>query len=111
MTKLQFFIFLILVAYIHSSCSGTASSAGDCKDDMLSDIQKGNEMHCCYVTSKGLSDNQEYKNCDAISKVGYENLGDYIKYSEMMGLGKDVSVDCKSLYLQFSLISLFLLFL
>ena len=111
MKKLQFFIFLILVVYIHSLCSGTATSAGDCKQDMLTDNQKNGGMYCCYKTSKSFSNNQEDKVCFAITKVAYENIGDYIKLREMTGNEYDMSIDCKSIYLQFSLISLFLLFL
>ena len=114
MKSLQFLIFLVLFIYISSSgCYGiNPTRAADCKDEALEDKRKANGVHCCYLTYKQASDGEEHKSCIEISKSAYKNMKDYIKYCEMMDEEDyDYSVDCKAVYLQFSLIILFLLFL
>lgn len=113
MKKFQYLIFLYLIIYIHSCSVGTnPTKASDCKDENLSGKEKDNGVHCCYKTYKRTSDGGEGKVCDAVSKTAYENMKDYIKFSEMFNPSQsEVSIDCNSIYLSFSLISLFLLFL
>ena len=114
MKVLQFLIFLILFLYISSSgCYGiNPTSAADCKDDALGNKKKDNGVHCCYVTYKDAEDNEVTKRCLEVSKAGYDNIKDYITYNEIMDESSyDYNVDCKAVYLQFSLIILFLLFL
>ena len=113
MKTLQFWIFLILFIYISSDCYGiNPNSAADCKDEALEDKRKANGVHCCYLTYKKTHDNTERKKCTEISKVAYKNIKDFIKYEEILDSDiYEVSIDCKAIYLQFSLIILFLLFL
>ena len=115
MKVLQFLIFLILFLYIssRSACENiNPTSAADCKDDVLENKKKDNGVHCCYFTFKNAEDNEVAKGCGEVSKAGYDNIKDYIKYGEIMNAENyDYNVDCKAVYLQFSLIILFLLFL
>ena len=114
MKILQLLIFLILFIYISSdACRAiNPSNAADCKDEVLENKKKDNGVHCCYFTYKEAEDNTETKGCVEVSKVGYENIKDYIKNMEINNEDAyDVNVDCKAIYLQFSLIILFLLFL
>ena len=113
MKTLQFLIFLILFIYISSGCEDiNPTSAADCKDEVLENKKKDNGVHCCYWTYKQAVDGVEQKECLEVSKVGYENIKDLIKFDEMGDRRKyDYSIDCEAVYLQFSLIILFLLFL
>ena len=113
MKTIQFLIFLILFIYISSGCDDiNPNSAADCKDEALENKKKDNGVHCCYLTNKQASDGVEQKSCIEVSKSAYKNIKDFIKFSEMIDYSNyDYSVDCKAIYLQFSLIILFLLFL
>ena len=112
------FLFTILLGalamYNCASCEGTASSVSDCEK---LDVPEGG-YRCCYVDYKVtvLGVTQEKKECDSVTKEQYDNIDSYIDNSikQVESLGGKVdkfSVDCHSIYLIGSLLSLLLLFL
>ena len=106
------FFCLILVSYINSLNDGCGianpSGAGDCKDDTISADDKKNDLvHCCYIEKE----NKEIsgKSCETFTSRQYKNIGKIIKQREE-GNEYDykIKIDCKSSYLKFYLLSLFL---
>ena len=101
-------LFASLILYILSEdneCEQktSASKAKDCKDLKASDGD-----HCCYLKAK--KDDQEYSGCTPVSKEAYNKIKDYIKEMEKTG-GKVKKLDCKSIYLELSILSFIFLLL
>ena len=76
--------------------------------------QKTGDGYCCYIETPK---SKVKKDCISLSKYKYDNIGDYVKLWKKFGgddentEDKDVKIDCKSFYLQFSSIILLLFFL
>jgi hypothetical protein len=101
------FVSLILSIYSGNTCDvehSTGSSAKDCnKLEKLSGYP-----YCCYF--KLTDDEGERKGCMPLTKNDYDNIKDYIKKAENEGATvKDL--DCKSIYLELSILSFILLLL
>ena len=100
-------LFASLILYILSEdeCDQktSASKAKDCKDLKTSDGD-----HCCYLKAK--NDGKEYSGCTSVSKEAYDKIKDYIKEMEKTG-GKVKKLDCKSIYLELSILSFIFLLL
>jgi len=86
MKAFQLITFLCLIIYAYQTCASTkATKKEDCTDNT---------------------------GCSPISKYKYKNIKDYIKILRLTTPGADsieLSIDCKSLYLQISLLSILLL--
>ena len=84
----------------------SASSKKDCKDLQTS------EYKCCYFKVK--SNSGEESGCTSVTKTGYDNIKDYIKEWEEEDKSLNVKVkklDCKSIYLELSVLSFILILL
>jgi len=112
--QIIFFVSLILYIYSEGTETGTeteekcqisvtANSIKDCKD------LKTSKPHCCYV--KGTQNGSKVNGCLALSKDNYDNIKDYIKKIEKENNADIDKLDCKSIYLELSLLSFVLLFL
>ena len=112
--KIQYFFLILIIAKIYCDddyyCSSQPSSpsADECKK-----VKTGSGYCCYYEAPKSTIS----KGCISISKYQYDNIKDFVKYHKKFGgdkedtEDKDAKIDCKSSYLQFSLIILTLLFL
>jgi hypothetical protein len=101
------FASLILYIYSDSACNSktSADKAKDCKDLATSDA----EDYCCYA--KGKDENkQSLSRCVTITKENYNKIKDYIKSLEDKGY-EVKKLDCKSSYLELSVLSIILLLL
>ena len=109
MKILTILVSILLLTYINTSseCEGTkGKKADDCKDLKKDD----SEGYCCYIKSKKGDDTAE--GCVEISKDNYNNIKDFIKTMEKDADGAKVKkLDCYSVYLTGSLLSLILFFL
>ena len=110
MKSLEIIIVLCLIIFTYQACGGPANKKEDCKAENLgtSEKDKGYE-YCCYAE---INDNA--KGCLALSKYQYENIKDYIKNFKLnaeVPVSEDTKIDCKSLYLEISLLSILLLLL
>ena len=103
MKTFQILALLCLIIYTYQRCGGETKE--NCKVENLSDDEKKTAEYCCFV--KGGWDGDE---CEAYSKYQYKHIKEIIKNARLGGL-EDYSVDCKSLYLQISVLSLLLLLL
>ena len=112
MKSVHVFILLILITYIACDCKYTVSPSDASVDKCKSD-NDGNG-YCCYMETPKKTIK---KKCEDISKYTYEHIKVYIEEEKVFGgddyktKDEDVKIDCKSYYLQFSLIILMLLFL
>ena len=109
-------ISLLLLSYINSSeCTDKKSPSKDtdCKDLKVS---TGNK-YCCYYKVSGKDDDGKkdtFNYCLELSEDNYNKIKDYIKDIEKAGEDYDIDVkklDCYSVYLTGSLLSLILLLL
>lgn len=101
-------ISILLLTYINTEdCTGAkASKADDCKDLEKND----SDGYCCYTKYKEGDNTKE--NCIEISKDNYNKIKDYIKEVEEKNKNFDIKkIDCYSVYLTGSLLSLILFFL
>ena len=109
MKSVHTFILLLLITYIACDCTGgvTDFSVDNCKNN-----NDGNG-YCCYMETPKKT-NQ--KQCRSLSKYEYDHIKVYIKDEKVFGgdngetKDDDVKIDCKSYYLQISLMILILLF-
>jgi hypothetical protein len=101
-------LFASLILYILSSaCSDkeSAESSDDCKNLSTSKA----DGHCCFVKGKDLN-KKDISRCISLEKSEYDNIKDYIKSLENQG-AEVKKLDCKSIYLELSILSFILLLL
>ena len=110
MKSVHAFILLLLITYISCDCKGgvTDFTVDKCKNN-----NDGNG-YCCYMETPKSSTK---KDCIDLSKYQYDHIKVIIENGKVFGgdnhetKDDDVKIDCKSYYLQSSLIILILLFL
>ena len=83
----------------------TASKGDDCKDLEITSL----DYHCCYV--KGKINNEVINSCVEIKPWEYKDLKKYIEDMNKESVNAIEGIDCESIYLQLSLISLLFLLL
>ena len=106
MKTFQLLAFLCLIIFTYQLCSKYDAKKEDCKAENLSDDEKKLAEYCCFFKD---GDNTW---CGPLSEYRYKHIKDVIKISRLEnGYDEDYSIDCKSLYLQISLLSLLLLLL
>ena len=101
-------LFASLILYIFSiQCDGKgeAGSSDDCKDLPIGT----GYSNCCFV--KGKKDSEDVATCIPLTKNQYDNIKDYIKELEEDGSTDVKKLDCKSIYLELSILSFILLLL
>ena len=106
MKTFQLLALLCLILYSNQSCEKDSAKKEDCKTENFDDEEKKYAEYCCFA--KGGEDDGS---CVAYTKYQYKHIKDIIKYGRLNGASDDYSIDCKSLYLQISLLSLLLLLL
>ena len=106
---MKFYTFILFASLIflsksdNNGCNGkSAESAKDCKDIKVTG------QHCCYLKGKynGITANI----CILISDNQYNNIKDTIKEMEK-GDGDVKKLDCKSIYLELSILMFIFLLL
>ena len=97
-----------MILTIYSDYCGTTTNPSDRKDCDKLDKVTG-FPYCCFIKSKDKSGN-EGTACIPVSQNDYDNIKDYKKSLENLG-GTVKKIDCKSFYIEFSLLSLILLLL
>ena len=118
---LMLFIILLSYKYVFNTCNDDESDSNDpnassssCKQRTLSEKEMSNDGYkCCYAKYKCndiLGDSFEVKECQVVSKYEYDNIEKAIDAIKLLGC-KDVSVQCKSSYLDLALIYFILLLL
>ena len=107
---MKFYTFILFASLIilsisdDSACDGKdADSAKDCKDIKISN------SHCCYLKAKD-EDGKSHSMCYSITDDQYNKIKDHIKEMEKGG-GKVKKLDCKSIYLELSILSFIFLLL
>ena len=95
-----FVIVLCLIIFSYQLCSD-GQKKEDCK--ISDDEKKAGKEYCCY--------NDQEKECQALTKYQYKHIKDLVKFHLLAGVSEDLKIDCKSLYLQLSMISLLFLLL
>ena len=110
---MKFYTFILFASLIIFSISGddfddhgctdkSAESAKDCKDIKITGY------HCCYL--KGKDKDGDFNGCTVITDTQYNNIKDTIKEWEKHDDTDIKKLDCKSIYLELSiLIFIFLL--
>ena len=106
MKTFQLLALLCLIIYTYQTCEKHNANKEDCKAENLDDDEKKTAEYCCFF--KDGDDTW----CDSLSEYRYKHIKDVIKVARLEeGVDDDYSIDCKSLYLQISLLSLLLLLL
>ena len=109
MNFVQIIALLYLISFTYQSCS-SYTQKDDCKAENLGDTEKKDygKEYCCFAKD---ANDQSYKDgkCIALTKYQYKHIKDFIKYQILNeGAHEDSSIDCKSFYLEISLLSLLL---
>ncbi len=109
MKVFQLIALLCLILYSYQVCNKNNAKQEDCKADNLSSSEKSKgDEYCCFAKA---GDNTS---CMPLTKYQYKNIKDFIKMMLLAGSDKgfnDLSIDCKALYLQISLLSILLFLL
>jgi len=112
MKSVHVFTLLLLITYIACDCKGGVLPSDATVDKCKNDNDGSN--YCCYQEAPKKSIK---KFCTTIKKYEYEHIKVYVDSEKVFGgdnyetKDDDVKIDCKSYFLQFSLIILILLFL
>jgi hypothetical protein len=106
-------IILLSINYVHnadgsSNCEDVSASTVDECNSKISDALKQSGYHCCFV--KGRKNHVENSICKYLTEEEYDDIKNYKGFLEDSGY-QDVSVDCKSYYLQIGILSLLLFLL
>jgi hypothetical protein len=99
-------LFSIFISTNQQACSGLATKADDCKDDLLTQTQKDDYdyVHCCYYEKEKLKNGAT---CRPLTSKQYKNIGKYIKYKEEDNrYDYKIKIDCQSSYLHIFLLAL-----
>ena len=104
--KIILFASIILTIYSDTCQLGTkGDSKKDCdKLDKLTD-----HPYCCFIKGKD-QNGDEAKICAPLTKTEYDNIKDFKKSLESGG-AKIKKIDCKSIYLELSILSFIFLLL
>ena len=109
MKSLEIIIVLCLIIFTYQYCSkSSGAKKEDCKAENLDDTyeKKQGYEYCCYV------EDGDNKSCVPLTKYQYENIKDYAKIMRLTGpASEDAKIDCKSLFLEISILSILLLLL
>ena len=112
----KYYILLILlcsVIFIHTTdlenqcITGGGSSTYECVNK-FGDDDRNAGYYCCYAKAK--KDGVQKSECVFLLEEQYDEIKDYIGSIKDQGY-KDVSVECKSYYLQLGVLSLLLILL
>ena len=117
MKLLTFIISILLLSYIITDdCEGhSAKKVSECKD--LSVDTANNYKYCCYAKWEYKDEDgskKTYEGCTELKQDEYDKIKDYIKDWEERGKDNEIKVkklDCHSVYLTGSILSLLLLIL
>ena len=98
----------LILCILSDECDSkdSASSKKDCKDLQTSAYK------CCFIKAK--DKDGENSSCTPVTKENYDNIKDYIKKLEELAKSEDLKIkklDCKSIYLELSVLSFILLLL
>ena len=109
MNMFKYFIVLItVIIYINcenSNCKGSAFKRSDCFEKN----ESSNEDHCCYFTGKNKKDSSLIKQCLIVEDDNFDDFDKVIdSYKQNYN---DVSIDCKSNYLNYGLLLNLIIFL
>ena len=107
MKFIQIISLLYLISFTYQSCDGHTSK-DDCKTDNLSQGEKDAGAEYCCFEKDANSASRKDGYCVPLTKYQYKHIKDYIKRELIGGAHEDYSIDCKSFYLQISLLSLLL---
>lgn len=108
------FMLILLTIFISTNqqgCTGLATKADDCKDDLLTQSEKDDYdyVHCCYYENEKLKNGAS---CKRLTSKQYKNIGKYIKYEEEdNGYAYKIKIDCQSSYLHLFLLALIIQFI
>ena len=90
----------------------SANGVSDCENLKFDDDDDmPGAKYCCFAKGKDLFDNEEIKECWALTEALYDKIDDYIDGFEDAKAYSDLSIDCGSNYLMLSLLSLIILLL
>ena len=107
MKFIQIISLLYLISFTYQSCRGHTAK-DDCKTDNLSQGEKDDGAeYCCFEKDANVASKKD-GNCVPLTKYQYKHIKDYIKRELITGSHEDYSIDCKSFYLEISLLSLLL---
>ena len=109
MKSLEIIIVLCLIIFTYQDCDqGNGVKKEDCKAENLDEVteKKLGYEYCCYV------EDGDDKECVPLTKYQYKNIKDFVKLQKLTyPYSEDTKIDCKSLYLEISLLSILLLLL
>jgi len=116
----QIILFVSLFLYIYSDGEPTGTETGDSSQKVcngkvsansVNDCKglKNSDPYCCFV--KGTLAGQSTKTCIPLEKDEYDNIKDFIKKTEKEQNADIDKLDCKSIYLELSILCIILLLL
>ena len=104
----EIILFASIILSIYSDLCGIAINPDSRKD--CDKLEKTTSFpYCCFIKGKDAEKN-EVKNCSPISQNDYDNIKEYKKTLEKLG-GSIKKIDCKSIYLELSILSFIFLLL
>ena len=110
MNIIQVTILFSLIIHIYSNCDMILpSKKKDCYEG-LSEEDKKDYSYCCFFKGKKEKIGPYGEYCHSLTKEEYDNIEEYIKHGESLGAQVD-KLDCKSNYLNISLLILVILLL
>ena len=107
------YILLLIISYFDlsngsSDCAGETNSAKECRA-LLTEEDEEDGFKCCLV--KGTKNRVEVSECQEYDEESYQDLDAFKQYLTNEKNIQNPEVNCKSYYLQFTLLTLILFLL
>lgn len=101
----QLICLLVLIIFTFQKDCDDYEKKEECKTENLStDDKNDGKEYCCFYK------NGDYSGCTSLTKYQYKHMKNLVKYYKIKGYREDATIDCKSFYLEISiLIVLFIL--
>ena len=106
----KYIIFLLSIVEIqlNGNCKGSANSIDECLEK-ISEEEKDYDYHCCLFTGKRKDTTIQDSQCLLLDDQEYNSIGDVEDSYQYQY--DDPSIDCKSRYLNLSLLLIFVIFI
>ena len=115
MKSYQVLLSLLCINYIYSATLSCDDVEIPTKEACISAGLSGEDkergyMYCCYIRYKKAGNKKERETCEKLNEYQYKNIDDYVKYNKLLETETDdFIVECSSIFLKFSFLSLILL--
>ena len=112
----QVLLILLCINYIYSvtvDCRRVENPSKEtCNAGLSEEDKEDGKTHCCFIRFKRSGAPKDETLCSAITEYQYKNIDELAKYFSLFEIATDdFNIECSSIFVKFSFLSLILLLL